>query len=80
MLTTQAQDLSYGVTDMTGLESLIIKELITWAAKSFFDAVQDDSNNMTADQAKQISKDAARSLSDDATQALKHHLPRQFKL
>ena len=43
---------------MTGLEAMILKELVTWGAKMVFDAGQDDGNSLTADQAKQHSKNA----------------------
>ena len=65
---------------MTGLESLVVKELIAWAARALFDAVQDDKNDMTAEQAKEFSKNAAKSLSDDAARSNKHHLPRELRL
>ena len=58
---------------MTGLESLVVKELIAWAARALFDAVQDDKNDMTAEQAKEFSNNAAKSLSDDAARAITHH-------
>ena len=65
---------------MTGLETLIVKELITWGAKAFFDAVNDDENSLTAEQAKKHSKNALSSLTEDAQKAIIENLPRHLKL
>ena len=65
---------------MTGLEMLIAKELVTWGAKAFFDAVQDDGNSLTAEQAKQHSKNAMSELSEQAQKAILHNLPKHLKL
>ena len=56
---------------MTGLETLIVKELITWGAKAFFDAVNDDENSLTAEQAN---------LTEEAQKAIIENLPRHLKL
>ncbi len=65
---------------MTGLEMQIAKELILWGAKAFFDAVNDEKNSLTADQAKQHSKNAMSELSEQAQKAIIHNLPKHFKL
>jgi len=65
---------------MTGLEMMIAKELVTWGAKMFFDAVQNDNNNLSADQAKVFSQNAMGELSEQAQKAILHNLPKHFKL
>jgi hypothetical protein len=65
---------------MTGLEMLIAKELVTWGAKMFFDAVQDENNSLDADQAKSFSKNAMEELSEQAQKAILHNLPKHLKL
>ena len=65
---------------MTGIEMQIAKELILWGAKAFFDAVNDEKNSLTADQAKQHSKNAMSELSEQAQKAILHNLPKNFKL
>ena len=65
---------------MTGLEAMILKELVTWGAKMVFDVVQDDGNSLTADQAKQHSKNALSNLSKEAQKAIIENLPRHLKL
>ena len=65
---------------MTGLEAMILKELVTWGAKMVFDAVQDDGNSLTADQAKQHSKNALSALPEEAQKAIIQNLPRHLKL
>ena len=65
---------------MTGLEMMIAKELVTWGAKMFFDAVQNENNNLSADQAKVFSKNAMGELSEQAQKAILHNLPKHFKL
>ena len=65
---------------MTGLEAMILKELVTWGAKMVFDAVQDDGNSLTADQAKQHSKNALSALTEEAQKAIIDNLPRHLKL
>ena len=65
---------------MTGLEMMIVKELITWGAKAFFDAVQDENNNLDAKQAKGFSKQAMDGISEEAKKAILHHLPKHLKL
>ena len=65
---------------MTGLEMMIAKELITWGAKLLFDAVQDDGNNLDAQQAKGFSKKAMDGISEEAKKAILHHLPKHLKL
>ena len=65
---------------MTGIEMQIAKELILWGAKAFFDAVNDEKNSFTADQAKQHSKNAMSELSEQAQKAILHNLPKHFKL
>jgi hypothetical protein len=65
---------------MTGLEAMILKELVTWGAKMVFDSVQDDGNSLTADQAKQHSKNALSNLTEEAQKAIIENLPRHLKL
>ena len=65
---------------MTGLEAMILKELVTWGAKMVFDAVQDEKNSLTADQAKQHSKNALSALTEEAQKAIIDNLPRHLKL
>ena len=65
---------------MTGLEMIIAKELVTWGAKMFFDAVQNENNNLSADQAKVFSKNAMGELSEQAQKAILHNLPKHLKL
>ena len=65
---------------MTGLEAMLLKELITWGAKAFFDAVHDVENSLTADQAKKHSKNALSNLSKEAQKAIIENLPRHLKL
>ena len=65
---------------MTGIEAMLLKELIPWGAKAFFDAVNDEENSLTADQAKKHSKNALSNLSNEAQKAIIENLPRHLKL
>ena len=65
---------------MTGLEAMLLKELITWGAKAFFDAVHDEEKSLTADQAKKHSKNALSALTEEAQKAIIENLPRHLKL
>ena len=65
---------------MTPLQITLITELVTWGAKAFFDAVQDEGNSLTADQAKQHSKNALSNLTEDAQKAIIENLPKHLKL
>ena len=65
---------------MTPLQITLITELVTWGAKAFFDAVQDEGNSLTADQAKQHSKNALGNLTEEAQKAIIENLPRHLKL
>lgn len=61
-------------------QTIIVQELILWGAKAFFDAVTDDKNNMSAEQAKGFSKKAMDGISEEAKKAILHHLPKHLKL
>jgi len=65
---------------MTGLEALIAKELVSFAAKAIFNMVQDENNNMTPGQAKAHAKSALSELSEQAQKAFIHNLPKHLKL
>ena len=65
---------------MTPLQITLITELVTWGAKAFFDAVNDNENTLTAEQAKQHSKNALSNLSKEAQKAIIENLPRHLKL
>jgi hypothetical protein len=65
---------------MTGLEALIAKELVSFAAKAIFNMVQDENNNMTSGQAKAHAKSALSELSEQAQKAFIHNLPKHLKL
>ena len=65
---------------MTGLETLIAKELVQFAAKAIWDLVNSDDNDLKAEQAKAHSKAVMSGLSEDAQKTFKHHLPAEFKL
>ena len=65
---------------MTGLEAMLLKELISWGAQAFFDAVNDDENSLTAEQAKKHSKNALSNLTEEAQKAIIENLPRHLKL
>jgi len=58
---------------MTGLEALIAKELVEFAAKAIWNMVNPDENDLKAEQAKAHSKAVLRGLPEDAQQALKEH-------
>lgn len=66
--------------EMTGLETLIAKELVSFVAKTIWQLVQSDENDLTADQAKSQSKSMLSDLSEDAQKVFKHNLPKEFKL
>ena len=65
---------------MTGLETLIAKELVMFAAKAIWDLVNSDDNNLKAEQAKAHSKAVLSELSEDAQRTFRDHLPAKFKL
>ena len=65
---------------MTGLETLIAKELVMFAAKAIWDLVNSDDNNLKAEQAKAHSKAVMSELSQEAQLTFRHHLPKEFKL
>jgi len=65
---------------MTGLETIIAKELVQFAAKAIWDLVNSDDNNLKAEQAKAHAKAGLNEISEDARRAFKFHLPDQFKL
>ena len=65
---------------MTGIETLIAKELVQFAAKAIWDLVNSGDNNLKAEQAKAHSKAVMAGLSQEAQLTFKHHLPKEFKL
>jgi|TARA_Y100000296_G_scaffold78391_1_gene101037 hypothetical protein len=65
---------------MINIQAILVNELITWGAKAFFDAVHDEENSLTADQAKKHSKNALSNLTEEAQKAIIENLPRHLKL
>ena len=65
---------------MTTLQIKLITELVTWVARAFFDAVQDDENCLTADQAKQLSNKSLSNLTVEVSKAIIENVPRNTKL
>jgi hypothetical protein len=65
---------------MTGIETIIAKELVMFAAKAIWDLVNSDDNNLKAEQAKAHSKAVLSELSEDAQRTFRDHLPTEFKL
>ena len=65
---------------MTGLETLIAKELVAFATKTIWNLVQSEDNSLTASQAKAQSKSMLSDLSEEAQKVFKHNLPKDFKL
>ena len=65
---------------MTGIETIIAKELVMFAAKAIWDLVNSDDNDLKAEQAKAHSKSVMAGLSEEAQLTFRHHLPAEFKL
>ena len=65
---------------MTGLETLIAKELVQFGAKLIWNLVQSEDNSLSASQAKTQSKSILSDLSEEAQKVFKHNLPKEFKL
>jgi phage-related minor tail protein len=65
---------------MTGLESIVAKELVLFAAKAIWDMVNSDDNDLKSEQAKAHAKAGLNEISEDARRAFKFHLPAEFKL
>ena len=65
---------------MTGIETLIAKELVQFAAKAIWNLVNSDDNDLSTQQAKAHSKAGLNELSEDAQRTFRDHLPAEFKL
>lgn len=65
---------------MTGLEALIARELVQFAARAIWDLVNSDDNDLKSEDAKAHSKAILSELSEDTQREFKRHLPAEFKL
>ena len=61
-------------------QAFIIKELISWGPKMFFDAATSETNNLDANAAKSFSKDTMSSISEEAKTTILENLPQHLKL